>query len=39
MKEQNWREHFMSEGRAVTQAIKEKVLYNHYLYGVLFPSL
>lgn len=38
MKEHNWREHFMSEGRAVTQAIKVKILYIHYLYGVLFPS-
>lgn len=39
MKEQNWRENFMSEGRAVTQNIKWKILCNHYLYDVLFPSL
>lgn len=39
MKEQNCREHFMSGGRAVSRAIKEKILHNNYLYRVLFPSL
>lgn len=38
MKEQNWREHFKSEGRAVTQTVKWKILCNHYLHDVLFPS-